>query len=336
MRYEKGRKILGMDELQVHKLMRFLALPLAAAVLIVVILIADLPKRRRAASDGQTAEAVETAEGAGAGENQEAATEPYDYANAVPERSANAELDALVSSYLKARIDGDADAMYRIFGISDQTGLEAMRQKLSQEKKLYESFENTVSYLIPGVEADSWIAYISTQGWFRKIETPAPMLMRAYIVRDAGGQYRMKREETLTEEEKGAISTAEGAEAVKKMNSEQRTALAKAIVSDAKLGSLYERLRAGAETGAAVQESEAESTAAADIQEAVVEVGGATETTAAAASVAAGGEEAASSEVSVQEQGTTGEASAGAEGAAEAAPADSDAAEHTEGTTAAQ
>lgn len=335
-----------MDELQARKLMRFLALPLAAGVLIVVILIADLPKRKKASSDGQTVGIMETteggeetsAEGTGVEESTEAVAEPYDYANAVPERSTNAELDTLVSSYLKARTEGDADAMYRIFGISDQTGLEEMRQKLSQEKKLYESFENTVSYVIPGVETDSWIAYISTQGWFRKIETHAPMLMRAYIVRDAEGQYIMKREETLTEEEKGAISAAEGAEAVKKMNNEQRTALAKAIVSDAKLGSLYERLRVGAAAGAAVQESITESTAAANIQEAVVEISRATEITSAAGSE--GGESAgdASAEASAQEQGTGAEASVGAEAetAAETAPADMEATENTEVTTAVQ
>ena len=272
VRYEKNRKIMGMDELQFRKFLRFLALPGAALVLIVLILIADLPKRRAAARESSAvAESLEQAESSETEESAEE-TEPYDYANAAPERCAEEEVNALVSDFLRARVSGDADEMLRVFGITDQTGLEELRQSMSEERKLYESFENTVNYIIPGIGEQSWIVYISTQAWFRKIETPAPMLMRAYIVRGEDGSCHMKEESTLTEEEAAAVAAADASEAVRRMSSAQRSELAKAVVSDAKLGSLYERLRVGATEAETVAE---ESSEAAGIEDAVVEIGGA-------------------------------------------------------------
>ncbi len=315
VRYEKNRKIMGMDELQFRKFLRFLALPGAALALIVLILIADLPKRRAAARESSAvAESLEQAESSET-EESAAETEPYDYANAAPERCAEEEVNALVSDFLRARVSGDADEMFRVFGITDQTGLEALRQSMSEERKLYESFENTVNYIIPGIGEQSWIVYISTQAWFRKIETPAPMLMRAYIVRGEDGSCHMKEESTLTE------AAADASEAVRRMSSAQRSELAKAVVSDAKLGSLYERLRVGATEAETVAE---ESSEAAEIEDAVVEIGGAS-----SAAEESGGTEQVSESTEESAAGT--ETDAAAESAAESQEnsAESESAERT-------
>ena len=97
------------------------------------------------------------------------------------------------------------------------------------------------------------------------------MLLRAYIV-STGDGLQMKPDESLTEAERAAIKAAEGSEAVKKMNNDYRTALAKAIVSDAKLGSLYQKLRAGGSAAAAAEEATEESTEA--VTDAVIEIPG--------------------------------------------------------------
>lgn len=321
VRYEKNRKIMGMDELQFRKFLRFLALPGAALVLIVLILIADLPKRRAAARE--SAAVAESLEQAESSETEESAaeTEPYDYANAAPERCAEEEVNALVSDFLRAQVSGDADEMFRVFGITDQTGLEALRQSMSEERKLYESFENTVNYIVPGIGEQSWIVYISTQAWFRKIETPAPMLMRAYIVRGEDGSCHMKEESTLTEEEAAAVAAADASEAVRRMSSAQRSELAKAVVSDAKLGSLYERLRVGTTEAETVAE---ESSEAAEIEDAVVEIGGAS-----SAAEESGGTEQVSESTEESTAGT--ETDAAAESAAESQEnsAESESAERT-------
>ena len=231
MRYEKNRKIFGIDELTLQRFGRFLLLPLAALILILVILALDHKK---------TAKPKESkAEAAG-----------YDYASAAPEKTSDTEIHTLVQDYLTARAQGDAEELYQIFGLSDEEGLAKLKEQMAAEKKLYESFENTSIYVIPGVESGSYIAYI--------------------VKTDEG--LRMKTDEMLNEAETAAVKAAEGSEAVKKMNNDYRTALAKAIVSDAKLGSLYQKLRAGGGAAAAAEAEEEESTEA--VTDAVIEMPG--------------------------------------------------------------
>lgn len=268
MRYEKDRKIFGVDELTLQRFGRFLLLPLAALILILVILALDhkktaKPKAEKAGKSGG-----------------------YDYAAAAPEKCTDDAINTLVQDYLTARSQGDAEELYRVFGMSGQELPTALQEQMAAEKKLYDAFENTITYVIPGVETGSYIAYIESQAWFKKIQTPAPVLLRAYIV-STGDGLQMKPDESLSEAERAAIKAAEGSEAVKKMNNDYRTALAKAIVSDAKLGSLYQKLRAGGSAAAAAEEATEESTEA--VTDAVIEIPGtsAAETTAATATTAA-------------------------------------------------
>ena len=228
MRYEKNRKIFGIDELTLQRFGRFLLLPLAALILILVILALDHKK---------TAKPKES----------KAETAGYDYATATPEKTQDTEIHTLVQDYLTARAQGDAEELYQIFGLSDEEGLAKLKEQMAAEKKLYESFENTSIYVIPGVESGS------------------------YIVKTDEG-LRMKTDEMLNEAETAAVKAAEGSEAVKKMNNDYRTALAKAIVSDAKLGSLYQKLRAGGGAAAAADAEEEESTEA--VTDAVIEIPG--------------------------------------------------------------
>ena len=247
MKYEKDRKIFGIDEYLIIKFLKKYALPLIAGLLVLIILISDMPKRLRKNKESEPA-AVTQAENSGSGEGAAAETtrEPVDYANAVPASSGNTELNDFIDSFLNAKVNGDADAMYRIFGRTDDTGLEELRAQMTEEKRLYDSFSGTENFVIPGISEDSWIVYIRTNGWFKKITASAPILMRAYVERGSDGTYYIKEDSLLTEEEKAAVAAADASETVRKMNTEYRTELAKAIVQDGKLGSLYERLREGA------------------------------------------------------------------------------------------
>ena len=258
MKYEKDRKIFGIDEYLIIKYLKKYALPLIAGLLVLIILISDMPKRLRKNKESEPA-AVTQAENSGSGEGAAAETtrEPVDYANAVPASSGNTELNDFIDSFLNAKVNGDADAMYRIFGRTDDTGLEELRAQMTEEKRLYDSFSGTENFVIPGISEDSWIVYIRTNGWFKKITASAPILMRAYVERGSDGSYYIKEDSLLTEEEKAAVAAADASETVRKMNTEYRTELAKAIVQDGKLGSLYERLREGAGTDTSVSGSAA-------------------------------------------------------------------------------
>ena len=247
MKYEKDRKIFGIDEYLIIKFLKKYALPLIAGLLVLIILISDMPKRLRKDQETKPAAAART-ENSGTDAAAETTREPVDYANAVPASSGNTELNDFIDSYLNAKVNGDADAMYRIFGRTDDTGLEELRAQMTEEKRLYDSFSGTENFVIPGISEDSWIVYIRTNGWFKKITASAPILMRAYVERGSDGSYYIKEDSLLTEEEKAAVAAADASETVRKMNTEYRTELAKAIVQDGKLGSLYERLREGAGT----------------------------------------------------------------------------------------
>ena len=312
------------------KLIRFLVLPVLVLLLILFIVIADRVKHRKAGSQGTTAAQSETLapgerksgeDGTGETAAAEPETEPYDYANAELVRNTEPGIDRLVGSYLDAQCKGDADSMLRLFGHSDAEGTEELRAQIAAGKKLYDTFENTLSYVIPGVNDGEYIVYVTAQAWFRKVDTPAPMLLRAYAV-PQDGQYYFRMDEDLTAEQAEAVRLADGSEAVQKLNNENRTALAKAIVSDAKLGSVYEKLREGAaeasaEAESSAAESAAESSAAEEtVEEAVVEVNVSVDTS--TAESAAGTESAAGME-SAADAGSTAESAAEAEVSVESA-----------------
>ena len=156
MKYEKDRKIFGIDEYLIIKFLKKYALPLIAGLLVLIILISDMPKRLRKDQETKPAAAAQT-ENSGSGAAAETTREPVDYANAVPASSGNTELNDFIDSFLNAKVNGDADAMYRIFGRTDDTGLEELRAQMTEEKRLYDSFSGTENFVIPGISEDSWI-----------------------------------------------------------------------------------------------------------------------------------------------------------------------------------
>lgn|GEM_PF-567444 len=361
MKYEKNRTFLGLDEYTLMRFLRFLILPGVVLVLVLVILLFDAPRRKaKKESEAAAASAAEVA----AQVTEAVETEPVwvttDYSTAVPEPNTVPEIDQLVQDYLDAKKTGDAEKLYQVFGRTDREGFEELAQKMHEESKIFEDFTGTQNMVIPGVDRDSYIVYIRTDGWFRKVTSPAPLLMRAYVMRKAEGNYIMKEDSALTDAERDAVRLADGAPAVAAMNNEQRSALAKAIVNDGKLGSLYEAMRPHAESGqsgaaaesgngaaagqaggagegganGAVVQVEAESSSGeaettVEITEAVVEIGTvAAETESAAAETAGAAEETAAA---ADGAGAAAETeSAAAETAAETAGAAETAAETAE------
>ena len=322
MKNEKNRTILGMDEHTFRRFLRFLMLPGAVLVLVLIILLADAP-RRKAKKEAEAAAAA----AASASEMTAAAeTEPVwvtvDYATAEPVPNEVPEIDALVAAYLDARKTGNAEELFRVFGRTEFDDYEAVAAKMNEERKVIEDFTDTEIFTIPGIDRDSYLVYIRTNGWFKKVIDPAPLFFRAYVMRKAEGNYIMKEDSTLTDAEREAVRLADGAPAVAAMNNEQRAALARAIVSDGKLGSLYESMREKApDEMVCVDEPAAETTAAApapagETSEAVVQVIVETE---AAGEAVSGNAEAAPPEIAIAteaaETGAEGAESAAAEGA---------------------
>lgn len=146
----------------------------------------------------------------------------------------------LIESYQKARLDGDAAAMYKLFGRLDTDGLEQLQANLDEEKKVFEAYQDTTYYSTEGVEADAYLVYVSTRVKFCGIDTTAPMLIWAYCVKGADDTYYMKEPDKLTDEEQSLLDAVSASEDVRVLDNSMRTELAKAVVSDPKLAALYE------------------------------------------------------------------------------------------------
>ncbi len=239
MRYEKNRKIAGIDEYELYRFLRILALPIIAVIMIIVIVVAD-----RISKKGE--EAVVSSEqgmsGIDAASNPDETGEIYtnDFSGYGLEKDSIPEINELVARYQQAKLDGDAQAMYKVFGREDTQGIEELAASLSEEKKAYEAYEDTACYIHQGADDNSYLVYISSNIKFKGIEKAAPSLTWAYVIRNQDGSYYIKEMDKLSEEEVDFVDQASRSEDVRLLDSDMRKKLAAAVVADAKLATLYQ------------------------------------------------------------------------------------------------
>lgn len=336
VKYEKNRKIAGIDEVMLRKAGKFLILPLIAVILIVVILVSGKGKKGSSASSAGSA-GGNTDMGTdinGSAETPDNGKYTNDFSNYGLQKNTVPEIDQLVADYQKAKLSANAEAMYKVYGKTDKTGLAELQSKLDEQKKVYEKFQDTVNYILPGAEENSYIVYTGCSIKFRGIDTLAPSLTREYVVKGSSGNYTMK--EDLTDAEQKRVDEANRSEDVRLMDSQTRKDLAKAVISDAKLGSLYEMLlnSGGTKNASGESTSAGESTSEEEtVQEITVVINGGgdklteTETSAAEESAATATENASAAAVITTEAGagttaaaaaeTTGETAASSESAAQ-------------------
>ena len=179
----------------------------------------------------------------------------------------------LVKAYQYAKVNADARRMYNVFGRSDEDGLADLQAKLTDEAKVYESFDDTVTYVTKGYEDNSYVVFISSNVKFHDIDTKAPMLTWAYIKEEPKDAFYMVETDKLTAEERQYVDEVSKSEDIIALDAQMRKDLATAVTSDIQLGTLYSiwvknastnETAAAAETTAAetssVESSEEEST----------------------------------------------------------------------------
>lgn len=145
----------------------------------------------------------------------------------------------LVKAYQYAKLNGDSTRMYNVFGRSDTEGIQEMYDKLQEDRKVYESFDDTVTYVTKGVENNSYIVFISTNVKFYDIETKAPMLTWVYVKEQPKGAFYMVENDKLTDKEKELVEDVSRSEDIRALDSQMRKDLATAVTSDLQLGTLY-------------------------------------------------------------------------------------------------
>ena len=234
MRYEKNRKIAGIDEFKLIKSLKILAIPIIVLVLVVVIVVVDRVFKSKAESmtDAQSSESVV--------ESVINTVDTYDFSNYRLDKDSNQAVMDLVSAYQTAKIEADAKAMYKVFGRGDTDGLSELQNQLNTEKKVYEAYENVSNYIGPGLNQGEYVVYMSADIKFKGIITPAPMLTWAYIKTFEDGSLYMIEPDKLDEQQKLFVDKVSTMEDVKLLDSAMRKRLAEVLISDAQLAALYQ------------------------------------------------------------------------------------------------
>ena len=215
--------------------------------------------------EGETAE-IETAEGeTGSGEADPAAADgsAEDAAEDGQDglrRSDIPEITALMEEYCAAKVSCDAEAMYRIYGRTDMTGVEELEQRMQWRARYVEDIENVDCYILPGMEDNSYVTYVTADIKFRVTETLAPTIMWCYVRQEDDGTWHIV--ENVTAEEAEYAAKAEQSESVRRLAAEVNEKLEVAVASDSRLASAYGMLRDGTTVPDNLQTTAAATTAA--------------------------------------------------------------------------
>ena len=145
----------------------------------------------------------------------------------------------LVKAYQYAKVNADARRMYNVFGRSDEDGLADLQTKLNDEAKVYESFDDVVTYVTKGYEDNSYVVFISSNVKFYDIDTKAPMLTWAYVKEQPKDAFYMVENEEMTADERKFVEEVSKSEDIIALDAQMRKELATAVTSDIQLGTLY-------------------------------------------------------------------------------------------------
>ncbi|MDO4268792.1 MAG: hypothetical protein Q4C73_09995 [Eubacteriales bacterium] len=239
-----------------RRLLAAAAIPLIVIVLMIIIVVADhIKAASRQEEESATLEELQTENllepSAGETETGEGGEEPAAESESQPEETLKKdeipEILDLMKTYFKAREDSDAETMNQIYGVGEQTGaeLEEERTRLRSNAKYVQSFENIATYVMDTETADTWLVYTLYDIRFHSVETAAPMIMWSYIYKDVEGNYRIRSNASLTEEELDFADRANHSEEVRRLASDVNVRLKEALTADQDLNEVYGVLRDG-------------------------------------------------------------------------------------------
>ena len=245
---------------------KFLILPLIVVILVVVILVWD--RNRKDAGETAPTESVSEAEtqaadteteaAESAGESHEFTTEDYP------------EIQELMNSYFTAKQTADVETIYRLFGWTDTTGMEALRSQLQYDARYTEGYRNILCYTKPGLTEGTYLVYVSYDLKFKNSLTLAPGLLWNYVKTAEDGSLYLTDSSALTQDELNFVSDAEKMDEIVLLKTQIYAKLRLALEEDADLAESYGILeKQGGAAGAGQSETQHEVT---------VQIGGAEET----------------------------------------------------------
>ena len=115
--------------------------------------------------------------------------------NAVPE------INELVNTYFKARVEGDIDTIRRLRDKLDET--EALREEATS--KYIESFPVIEVYTKAGPKSNTYMVYVNYEAKFYDYEDPIPGMTSFYACQDENGNYYLTKAEDVEEDVKNYL-----------------------------------------------------------------------------------------------------------------------------------
>lgn len=196
----RGKQSAADNELRRYILL--LSVPLIALILVVVLLISG---NFRGAGDAVTAapsrHSVDTLP-----ENAEIPViEPdtkeyfHDFGGSILSQDTVPEINQLMEQYFLATTDCDMGTFLHLFTSQDTSEEERFRQDFEKQKQYIEGYKNISCYTTPGLDENSYAAYVYYEIKYVGVETPAPSLVQIYAVKGEDGIYRIFDQEMSPE-----------------------------------------------------------------------------------------------------------------------------------------
>lgn len=262
----RGRKRPGRRSDDKTKYARLLAIPAAIVlVLLIVILVMDKkPGSNKNTEDTTVSEASDISiEGDTESSTDDASIEPdnneynQDFSAYELQKDANPQVNELISTYFQAKVDQDAQMLYKVFGKEEDDRIEERKQQLKDEAVYIEDYQDITCYTKAGMTDDSYVVYVTYDVKFRRVDTLAPGLMWCYVVKNDNGDYIIR--ENVVGDEADYVASQNQTEDVRLLSTQVNERLKQAIESDSLLAGIYKDLSNGAVVSTSEDEKNADS-----------------------------------------------------------------------------
>lgn len=235
----------------------FMIFPILIIVLMIIIFIFD--KRSKKIEETEPSTVLETVVTSTAAATMVEKLADFDtfglQEDAVPE------VKSVILEYQNAKLQADAAKMLSLYGKTVEDA--NLTAGLENDKRLYQKFEDTKTYMTNGVIADSYLVFISTKIKFHFVDTLAPSLTWTYVQKQEDGTLILKDPYNLTTEETAFVRKVASSDVVKSMSDQTKKDLAAAVISDARLANVYRMLSGSSVTSGELPEESSDATTAA-------------------------------------------------------------------------
>ena len=173
------------------------------------------------------------------------------------QKDANPQVNELISTYFQAKVDEDAQMLYKVFGKEEDDRIEERKQQLKDEAVYIEDYQDITCYTKAGMTDDSYVVYVTYDVKFRRVDTLAPGLMWCYVVKNDNGDYIIR--ENVVGDEADYVASQNQTEDVRLLSTQVNERLKQAIESDSLLAGIYKDLSNGAVVSTSEDEKNADS-----------------------------------------------------------------------------